>query len=80
MGFLALQTKTALSRMTRERETVSAQLTLSEQSKQVAEGEMLEVQCLLICCGSSSFQTARLATAQEHGTATTRSADARLQV
>ncbi len=38
-----MQTKTALSRASRERENVSAQLTQAEQIKIVAEGELAEV-------------------------------------
>ena len=38
-----VQTKTALSRMTREHDTVTAQLTQAEQVKLVAEGELAEV-------------------------------------
>ena len=40
-----LQTKTALSRMSRERENVGAQLTQAEQMKLVAESELVEVRC-----------------------------------
>ena len=39
----AVQTKTALSRMSREHEHVSAQLTQAEQVKLVAEGDLAEV-------------------------------------
>lgn len=48
----AVQTKTALSRMSREREHVSAQLTQAEQVKLVAEGDLAEVtplQSSLMC-------------------------------
>ena len=38
-----VQTKTALSRMTREHDNVTAQLTQAEQVKLVAEGELAEV-------------------------------------
>ncbi len=38
-----LQTKTALSRMTREHDNVTAQMTQAEQVKLVAEGELAEV-------------------------------------
>ena len=38
----AVQTKTALSRMTREHDNVTAQLTQAEQVKLVAEGELAE--------------------------------------
>ena len=42
-GVCDMQAKTSLSRMTRERENVNAQLTLSEQTKHVAEDELVEV-------------------------------------
>lgn len=41
--FWDMQTKTALSRMSRDRENVAAQLTQAEQIKLVAEGELAEV-------------------------------------
>ena len=44
---LAVQTKTALSRMTRERESAGAQLTQLEQGKLVAEAELAEVRTIL---------------------------------
>ena len=46
-----VQTKTALSRMTREHDNVTAQLTQAEQVKLVAEGELAEVgtfTCLVV--------------------------------
>lgn len=46
----AVQTKTALSRMTREHDNVTAQLTQAEQVKLVAEGELAEVR--LFTCPS----------------------------
>ena len=47
-GFLVFtQVKTSLSRMTRERETLSAQLTQADQVKLIAEGELAEV-CTIV--------------------------------